>query len=147
MWMGDRIGLMRDGRLAQIGSAETLYRRPVDLSAARFVTDINEFDCSIESGSALTPLGPLECRGHPNGSQVIVGVRPQGIRLGAPPTGAPGRVISENFLGEVDHLEIAIAGFDTLVRARVRGDKRFPVGSEVGVRIDPGEAMVFAKPS
>jgi iron(III) transport system ATP-binding protein len=150
MHMGNRVGLMRDGRLVQLGTAESLYRRPNDLLAARFLSDINEFDCVVKDGSVVTPLGRLACGAHAEGASVVVGIRPQGIRLaaanGVNGSGAVGRVIAENFLGEVDHLEIAINGLEGPIRARVRADMRFPEGSEVNVSVDPREVVIFAKP-
>ncbi len=146
MRMGDRVGLMREGQLIQLGTAETLYRRPTDLSAARFLSDINEFDCVVAGGWVQTPIGRISCGEHGEGVAVVVGVRPQGIRLSAPGNGgATGLVVSENFLGEVDHLEIAINGREARIRARVRADMRFPAGSEVSVSVDPREAVIFAK--
>jgi iron(III) transport system ATP-binding protein len=146
MRMGDRVGLMRDGRLVQLGSAEALYRRPNDLQAARFLSDINEFECVVKDGAVLTPIGRLLCGHHAEGALVVVGVRPQGVRLSAPANGgATGRVVAENFLGEVDHLEIAINGLEAPIRARVRADMRFATGSEVSVSVDPREVVIFAK--
>jgi iron(III) transport system ATP-binding protein len=143
--MGDRVGLMRDGRLVQLGTAEALYRRPNDLSAARFLSDINEFECVVKEGAVITPIGRLVCEQHEEGASVVVGVRPQGVRLSAPNGGTTGRVVAENFLGEVDHLEIAINGLEAPIRARVRADMRFPEGSEVSVSVDPREVVIFAK--
>src|SRR3954471_3794126 len=44
MRIADRIVLMRQGRIVQEGPAETLYREPVDIFAARFFCDFNEVE-------------------------------------------------------------------------------------------------------
>ena len=42
MRMGDRVALMREGRIAQIGTALDLYRNPKDILTARAFSDLNE---------------------------------------------------------------------------------------------------------
>ena len=44
MRMGDRIALLKNGRLVQVGKAEELYQRPVDLFAAGFFSELNVFE-------------------------------------------------------------------------------------------------------
>ena len=68
MRMGDRVALLRKGRVVQTGSALDLYRAPKDILAARTFSDLNEIAARIEQGSAATPLGTVcgrwTCRGR-----------------------------------------------------------------------------------
>jgi iron(III) transport system ATP-binding protein len=146
MRLGDRIGLMRDGRILQIGTADELYRRPVDLVAARFFSDINEFDGTPEGGAVSTPLGRINLNGKAPPGPAIVGLRPADIAVGAPAAGVRGMVVARHFLGEVEHLDVAVEGVDAPVRVRLHGGERFSVGQEVGLAIDPAAALLFAKP-
>ena len=146
MRLGDRIGLMRDGRILQVGTADELYRRPVDLVAARFFSDINEFEGTPEGGAIATPLGRVIVNGGAPAGPAVVGLRPADIAVGAPATGARGMVIARHFLGEVEHLDVAVEGVETPVRVRLRGGERFSVGEEVGVSMNPAAALLFAKP-
>jgi iron(III) transport system ATP-binding protein len=146
MRLGDRIGLMRDGRILQIGTADELYRRPVDLVAARFFSDINEFEGTPEAGAVTTPLGRINLNGKTPAGTAIVGLRPADIAVGAPATGVRGTVVARHFLGEVEHLDVAVEGVETPVRVRLRGGERFSVGEEVGMTINPAAALLFAKP-
>jgi len=140
------VGLMRDGRILQIGTADELYRRPVDLVAARFFSDINEFEGTAEGGVIATPLGRIIVNGKSPPGQAIVGLRPADIAVGAPATGVRGMVVARHFIGEVAHLDVAVEGVEAPVRVRLRGSERFSVGEEVGIAIDPAAALLFAKP-
>jgi iron(III) transport system ATP-binding protein len=146
MRLGDRIGLMREGRILQIGTADELYRRPVDLVAARFFSDINEFEGMPEAGAISTPLGRFPVNGKGPQGLSVVGLRPADIAVGSPETGVRGMVVARHFLGEVEHLDVAVEGVETPVRVRLRGGERFLVGEEVGVSVNPNAALLFAKP-
>jgi iron(III) transport system ATP-binding protein len=144
MRIADRIVLMRGGRIVQHGPAEELYRRPVDLFAARFFCDFNEVEGAVRGGRIDTPVGLFSAPHTPEGTAAIACVRPQGIRLRAPGFCLPGRIVARRFLGEVDHLQIAVSGLDRPLHARSRDAGRFQVGGDVGVDIDPEEVLVFA---
>jgi iron(III) transport system ATP-binding protein len=75
--LGDRIALMRGGRLVQVGTPRDIYQRPVDLFAARFFSDLNEIPGRIKNGMADTAVGLFAAPGHGEGSAVTVCVRPQ----------------------------------------------------------------------
>jgi iron(III) transport system ATP-binding protein len=143
MRMADRIVLMRAGELVQVGTAEEIYARPADLSAARFFSELNEIETTIAQGSADTPLGRFPAPGLPDGPGILA-VRLQGVRaLPREWAGIDGKVIGRRFLGEVAMLDIALAGLDNPIRARVRRSEGPLPGEEVRVIIDPGEALVF----
>jgi iron(III) transport system ATP-binding protein len=145
MRLGDRIALMREGRLLQTGTADQLYNRPVDIAAARFFSDINEFEGVLEGGRVATPLGPVAARGRMLNGRAIVGLRPHDVAVGAPESGVRGMVVARHFLGEVEHLDVAVAGVEVPVRVRLRNGARFSVGQEVGVTMDAAAALLFAR--
>ncbi len=144
MQVADRIALMRAGRVVQAGPPEDLYRRPIDLAAARFFCNINEVYGVVEDGHVVTNFGRFPAPGFASGTRMIAAIRPQGVALVAPSAGIAGRVTGRHFLGEVDLLEIAVDGLEAPLTARLRGS-RSAVGTEVGVRVDPADVLVFAK--
>lgn len=145
MQVADRIVLMRRGKVVQAGAAEDLYSRPIDLAAARFFCNMNEIEGIVESGHAVTTLGRFDSGDIANGAAIVAAIRPQGVELVASGSGVPGRVASRHFLGEVDHLEIAVEGLDQPLIARIRSRTFAPIGLEVGIEIDPEDVLVFAK--
>ncbi len=143
MQVADRIALMRAGKVVQAGPAEDLYNRPADLAAARFFSNINEVEAVVERGEAVTALGTFPAPELPPGA-AIAAIRPQGISLGTVGDGVAGLVTARHFLGEVDLVQVAIAGLDARITARLRG-RRVRIGEEVGVRVDPRDVLLFAK--
>jgi len=147
MRMADRIALMRAGRLVQLGTPADLYRRPVDLGAARFFSEVNELSGTVGGGVAMTPLGRFAAPDCADGAVVDVCVRPQSLAVSAPerPGGVAGRLLRRRFLGEVDLLEVAIAGHDVPLTIRSRETVTRPPGSDVSVHVAREEVLVFAR--
>jgi iron(III) transport system ATP-binding protein len=77
MRMADRIVLMRGGRILQEGRAEDLYDRPKSLFAARFFSALNELPGAIASGRVKTRIAEFPCGKEPEGSSVVVAIRPR----------------------------------------------------------------------
>ena len=144
--MGDRIALMRGGRLVQVDEPERIYRRPVDLFAARYFCDLNELPGRVEGGAVGTVLGRFAAPGLPEGSEAIVAIRPQGVRVGAAGEGVPAWLEGRRFLGELELLELSVEGLDAPLRARMRasGDGGRTVKREAAIAVDPAEVLVFA---
>jgi iron(III) transport system ATP-binding protein len=143
MRMGDRVALMRQGRIVQTGKALDLYRAPKDILAARTFSDLNELPARVDQGSALTPLGRFFANGLPDGADAIVCVRQRGVRLLSAGQGVPARVLDARFLGDVALVELAVQGLDAPILARVRESDAPPQGAEIGVSIDAGAVLVF----
>ncbi|MBN9260718.1 MAG: ABC transporter ATP-binding protein, partial [Hyphomicrobium sp.] len=81
MRLGDRIAVMRAGRIIQIGRAEDLYRQPVDLFVARLFSEINEIPWSVAGGVLVTPLGTFPAPSMPDGAKAVLCIRQRAIRL------------------------------------------------------------------
>ena len=143
MRMGDRVALMRKGRVVQTGSALDLYRAPNDILAARTFSDLTEIAARIDRGSAATPLGRFAADGLADGMDAIVCVRQRGVRLLEAGQGVPGRVLDTRFLGDVALVEVAVQGLDAPLFARVRESDVPPQGAEIGVTVDRGAVLVF----
>jgi ABC-type Fe3+/spermidine/putrescine transport system ATPase subunit len=89
--LGDRIALLRAGRLEQVGPPEELYERPANLFVATFVGRANVF-----RGPAAAALG-----GQPG--EVVV-ARPEALRFGA--TGFPGVVVERRYTGAAAFFQV-----------------------------------------
>ena len=145
MRMADRIALLRAGRLVQVGSADDLYRRPVNIFAASFFSEVNLFEGVVEGGMVDTPLGRFPARGIPDGRPVDVAVRLQGVRLEPSGAGVPARVLSRRFLGVVDFFTFAVAGSEEPVRARIRSDGIPQELRDVTLSVNERDILVFEK--
>nr|WP_011102913.1 ABC transporter ATP-binding protein [Ruegeria sp. PR1b]AAN05287.1 RC214 [Ruegeria sp. PR1b] len=89
--MSDRIVLMLDGRVAQVGTPDELYNAPASPYVASFIGTTNLFDGQVIDSSAAellveTGAGRLHCAPRTDiarGASVRVGMRPEHLRLAA----------------------------------------------------------------
>jgi len=143
MRIGNRIAVMRKGRLVQAGNAEELYHRPADLFVARLFSEINEIAYRVAGGRLDTPIGTLAAPGLTEGDEAIVCIRERGITLTPAGAGLAGRVLDVKFLGDVARLEVGVEGFDRPLKVRVREMEGWRRGAEVRVDIDRARVLVF----
>src|SRR3954449_2891556 len=104
MALGDRIAIMNQGRLEQLGPPMEVYNRPATLFAARFIGSppMNLIDAEVTNGH-LTAAGGLKIaapEGLSRGQRVIAGVRPEGFSVAADGEGVRGRIVSREALGD-----------------------------------------------
>jgi iron(III) transport system ATP-binding protein len=145
MRMGDRIVVLRKGRVVQAGKAEDLYRSPADLFVARLFSEINELPARVVSGKVTTPAGSFAAPGLAEGSQAVVCLRERALTVTAAEGagGIPGRVLATKFLGDSARLDVGVTGFDMPLKARVAEKDALPPGTEVRVGVDTGGVLVF----
>jgi putrescine transport system ATP-binding protein len=61
MALSDRIAVMREGRIVQVGAPETVYDRPADLYVAGFIGEINRLDAEVAADDATAAVLRPEC--------------------------------------------------------------------------------------
>jgi len=143
MRMGDRIALLKDGALVQAGKAEDLYLRPASLFVAGFFSELNLFDSRIAGGRAQTPLGAIDAPAFGEGAQVRVAVRSTGFDVSESAGTVEARVVSRRYLGVVELLEIAVAGADKPVRARVRCGSLSSKARDIWLSLRDADVLLF----
>jgi iron(III) transport system ATP-binding protein len=143
MRLGDRIAVMRAGRIVQIGRAEDLYRQPADLFVARLFSEINEIPWQAAAGALVTPLGTFPANGVADGKAVLC-IRQRAIKLLPEGQGHPARARHVRFLGDAGLVEMAVQGFDAPIKALVHESEVPERGRDFGIEIDPQRVLVFA---
>jgi spermidine/putrescine transport system ATP-binding protein len=117
--MSDRICIMRDGQIVQMGSPRDLYDRPKNRYVADFVGKSNFFDGTVESvagdSAKMTGPGDVAFVGHAGegvapGQAAMASVRPEQISLSRGAGGVPVTVVNRIFLGE--HTEYLVRNPD-----------------------------------
>ena len=143
MRMGDRIAVMRDGQVLQVGESEDIYNHPNSLFTARIFSEMNEIPCDVKGDDVETVFGrfpiPLGLR-H---TDLVVGIRYRALSLVADGSGVLGRVVDRKFLGDAALIEIVIDGLDLPLKVRMRENLAPEVGDEVAVMIDREKALVL----
>ena len=123
----DRVAVLREGRVVQVGTPLEVYDSPADLGVARFVGDAVVLPAQrLTDGRALCALGEVSVRGDSAGDLVIV-LRPEQLVLSCPIEGSP--VAGEGLVRETSY-----HGHDSLLRVEL------PDGTEVPVRVPGGTA-------
>jgi multiple sugar transport system ATP-binding protein len=143
--LGDRIGVMRDGKLLQIGSPDEIYNRPADLFVANFTGATNELTGTLISRNGqfgLVDFGEGR-RGEAAllhaldaGEKVRIALRPENIRLGKQ-DGAnlfPARVIDRRYQGTQTVYDIDLFG-RRLEVLELGTAARHQVGTETSVAL------------
>ena len=146
MLLGDRVALLRHGRIAQIGTPAEIYRQPVDLNAARFFSPLSELETKVAGSQAMTPFGAVPAPGIVEGAAVTVAIRPAGgahIALRGP--GTPGRIIAKRDAIGIDICEVSVEGLDAPLGLRQPSDAELSVGQDVFVTLNPEHVLVFER--
>lgn len=144
MAVADRIALMIDGRIRQIGSPHDLYERPVDLDVARFFGAENVLPGTKRGSVVQTVIGELRTddAGAPDGP-VLVTIRPDEIEpAGAADRALPGRVATSRYLGVAVDCEVTIGG--TSVRYLASPVDEPVPGDEIRLRFPPRHVRVVS---
>jgi iron(III) transport system ATP-binding protein len=145
--LGDRIAVMRAGRIVQVGKAEELYHNPADLFIARLFSEINEIPFDVMGASVRTPIGAFSVPDIPDGERAILCIRRRAIRIAnTGETGIAGRVLRSRFLGDLAALEIGLVGFEQPMTMLVLEANAMRRGSDIKVVIDPGSVLIFPAP-
>jgi multiple sugar transport system ATP-binding protein len=162
MSLADRIVVMHEGMLQQVGSPTEVYSRPTNTFVARFVGSpvMNIVDASV---SASGDVAWVAVTGAPDGFVFpaallgqLDGAAADGVQLGVRPEGVlVEREAKEGYLPVEAHIIEPLGAYDIvdlqvgkeMLRARTRSGYVKAAGDRVFVRIDPAQAHFFDKAS
>ncbi len=145
--MSDRIGVMSNGKLQQVGSAKEIYTRPKNRFVASFIGETNFLAANAEGGKMRLASGDLVDFDANTKGDVTLTVRPEQLRLVAPSdAGAIPATISDLvYFGTDTHVHLELADRTQLV-ARVQspatGDAGLEKGTKVGIHFAPGALQI-----
>ena len=117
MAMADRIAVMTEGRVEQIGTASEIYRHPASRCVADFIGESNFIPAEWQAGSVVTSRNRIPLASpHPkhSGSGNLM-VRPESVHLApASPNdpGLVGKVVKVSFLGSFTRASVACPALD-----------------------------------
>jgi ABC-type Fe3+/spermidine/putrescine transport system ATPase subunit len=137
--LADRLVLMRDGRVVQVGTPEQVYQRPVSAWVARFLGLTNLLDAHIVEGEAETAIGRLKV--DDQGTQVgrcHLLIRPEAARLdGAGPNVLRGVIVERSFRGERYRLVVCHAS-GVVLNFNIPSNVILPAcGESLALALDP----------
>jgi iron(III) transport system ATP-binding protein len=145
MFMADRIALMREGRVVQLGTPEELYLHPREPFVATFLGEVNRMPALVRGDRAETAIGSVTAAGLPDGPAELL-LRPEGLLIRPAHEGAAAVVEACRLLGATTLVHLAVpdgAGGTQHLHARLPPGAALSRGQQVGVAMDPARAFVF----
>lgn len=145
--MSDTIVVMNQGYIQQIGSPEKIYNEPENAFVADFIGDSNIIGATMVEDKLVEILGtrfPCVDTGFGTNKPVDAVIRPEDVILSAPDKGRMKGIVTHLiFKGVHYEMEVTANGFEWLVHST----GMFPVGTEVGLDVDPFNIQIMNKPS
>lgn len=145
--ISDRVCVMKDGKIQQIGSPRDIYLHPVNGFVARFIGAMNVIEVQFSQQNKPVLVG-IELDSPITGSAGSVAqilVRPDAVSLCPRGTSGSidGTVVGEHFSGATTILRIRLDRSDVTISAMlVSRNVQMKVGDGVGVTIDPNEILL-----
>ncbi len=159
MSLADRIVIMHDGVLQQIGAPDEVYLRPANLFVAQFVGSpvMNVADVAVNGSGGDTAIRvggaaegfhfPAGVIGHLKGGDVTLGIRPEAVMLSHAKAKDHIAVETTNIepLGSHDIVDVRVG--NAVLRARTESGFVAGEGQKVWVSLDPAQAHFFDRAS
>jgi putative spermidine/putrescine transport system ATP-binding protein len=159
LMLSDRIAVMSDGRLEQLGTSEAIYRKPNTRFVAEFLGDANLIDGTLEAdggrGKLKTASGReiavAEAPPELVGTRCAIAVKSEAIDIESParPDALEGVVHLRVFEGGARYYEVDVAELDMRFKLSVPasgGRNSFDVGAQVGLHWDVTDAHLVSAP-
>jgi putative spermidine/putrescine transport system ATP-binding protein len=156
--LSDRVVVMSDGRIEQIGAPADIYNFPATRFVASFVGTLNLLDARvIEASTGRVSVAGQEIRtggaidiGH-DGSEATVAIRPEGIELGeyGGTNRLTGTVQDVSFLGSIVRTRLRLDADGTMLSLDTFNDPNLmppAIDASVTVSFPPEACLVLARP-
>ena len=164
MTLGDRIVIMKDGVIQQIGTPQEVFDHPYNLFVAGFIgmPQMNFFDAELveKNGSYSVKVGGIEVAlsaekqerlktKQVKSQEITLGVRPEHITLLTDgQSGIHGTIEVAEMMGSAVHLHASACGKDTIIivdTMNLNKDQNLSIGANVQFTFDGNVAHVFSK--
>jgi spermidine/putrescine transport system ATP-binding protein len=143
--MSDRIGVMSQGALLQVGTPHEIYEQPVNRFVADFIGETNFLEGEVVGEQVRIGTGDLldvTLSGH--AGAVTLAIRPEQVSLLPEGTGIPAKISEMTYMGTDTHYTFALSDGSHMV-ARVQSNMAvaYHVGDTVGVKIGTSAVQVL----
>ncbi|AXG07957.1 ABC transporter ATP-binding protein [Haloplanus rubicundus] len=148
MSISDRVAVMNDGRIEQVGDPEQVFQQPESRFVAGFLGHASFLPGYVHGGEVTTGLGPIP-RDQINGlagtydrTRIDVLVRPDDIRAVPVDGEGDGLVVSRRYLGPTVLYEVRLDD-DTAVQCMHNHDESIPLDTEVRIELDADHELAW----
>ena len=142
--LSDKIVVINDGEIQQIGTPDQIYNEPVNTFVADFIGESNIFNGTVVGKYKVKFCGAtFDCLDEYEINQLVdVVVRPEDIKICKPGKGQlKGTVISSVFKGVHYEITVEMGKFEIVIQSTSTA----PVGSEIGMEIEPDGIHLMEK--
>lgn len=142
LFMGDRLAVLHQGRLLQIGRPEEIFFQPATRFVARFMGETDFVSAEITPDGICTEIGWLPQRvSLPAGTPVDVALRADDVALKPDPQGEA-QVIARRFEGMAHVYRVRLPS-GGVVHSLQPHTVVYELGTRVRVRIEPGHPLAW----
>jgi spermidine/putrescine ABC transporter ATP-binding subunit len=138
MALADRILILNEGRIEQIGTPEEIYREPASLFAADFIGESNILRGKKDGGVFVLDCGakvPIAAQAPAAVSSVVI--RPESVRIGT--TGFIGaEVLSREYLGSITRMVMQLDNSDVQIVSSLNDYDMHDLST---IRLEPGQSV------
>ncbi|MDX6750387.1 ABC transporter ATP-binding protein [Geminicoccaceae bacterium 1502E] len=150
--LSDRIAVMNQGRIQQVGSVDDLYDRPVNSFVAGFIGESNLLPAKLVAVSGREARAEVPAFGRTlavaaedgvaQGSPAQLLLRPEHVLIDQDADGIPAEIVEVIYLGELTQLTLRLESGQMLA-ARQITDRSLQAGAHVKLSWQPGHARVI----
>jgi iron(III) transport system ATP-binding protein len=151
MAISDRIAVMKDGVIQQVGVPQEIYHRPSNIFVATFIGRTNLIDADYRSATKSVRMDsyefPFDRLSLPADSPVTLSIRPEDLQMDQEATGGIRCEVSESiFLGMNTHYIVTLPnGQGAEIIHESAMDNRYKPGDAVSLRIKTDRINVFSR--
>jgi multiple sugar transport system ATP-binding protein len=154
MTLADKIVVLQNGKVEQVGAPMELYHQPRNLFVAGFigspkmnflpvtVATVNGSEATVQLPSNSTVIIPVQPGHLPIGETATLGIRPEHLQINQTSSALNGEVVVVEQLGGETYLYVQIAGGESLV-VRTDGANRSQLHDRVSIHVDGNSCHLF----
>jgi len=151
MFISNKIYIINNyGEIMQSGSPNELYNNPINSYVAGFFGETNIFHSKVINGKVKTPIGTISAPSQLEKKDVVIHVRPQGIKLTkelTPVNGVKGTVMASKMMGSFSFVHLSVLNSNNeIIHVHSHMPANFipSQSSAVGIEIDKEQTYIFS---
>ena len=150
MFISNQIYIINnEGKIVQTGTPYELYNNPMNSYVAGFFGETNIFEGKVIHGKISTPIGIIDSPSEFENKNVVIHVRPQGIKLSkeaTPVNGIKGTVMASKMMGSFSFIHLSVLNkTNEIIHVHSHMPANFlpKQSSAVGIEIDKEQIFIF----
>lgn len=142
--IADRLAILRDGVVQQVGTPRDVYQSPDSAFVAEFIGETNFVQATKSAGGLETAFGILKSEKKPPSGSFVCSIRPEAIEVcdkTSPENGFVGTCKETIYLGEIAQHKVEVKG-DTVLRVMEGNPSHLDkVGKTMHLHVEPADVV------